>query len=57
MVKNTSATSGDMGMIPGSGGSPREGNGKPLQCSCLENSTDREPGRLHSTELERVRRD
>ena len=32
---------GDPGSIPGSGRSPREGNGNPLQYSCLENSTDR----------------
>ena len=29
-----------MGSIPGSGRSPGEGNGKPLQYSCLENSMD-----------------
>ena len=28
-------------LIPGLGRSPREGNGYPLQCSCLENSIDR----------------
>ena len=33
----------DPGSIPGSGRSPGEGNGNPLQCSCLENSTDRGP--------------
>ena len=32
---------GDSGLIPGSGRSPREGNGYPLQCSCLENPMDR----------------
>ena len=32
---------GDLGLIPGSGRSPQEGNGNPLQCSCLENSMDR----------------
>ena len=32
----------DTSSIPGSGRSPREGNGNPLWCSCLENSTDRE---------------
>ena len=32
---------GDAGSIPGSGRSPREGNGNPLQCSCLENPRDR----------------
>jgi len=31
----------DLGSIPGSGRSPGEGNGYPLQCSCLENSLDR----------------
>ena len=31
----------DTGLIPGSGGSPGEGNGYPLQYSCLENSMDR----------------
>ena len=31
----------DMGLIPGSGRSPGEGNGNPLQYSCLENSMDR----------------
>ena len=41
MVKNTPANSGDMGMIPGSGRFPGEGNGNPLQYSCLENSMDR----------------
>ena len=30
----------DSGSIPGSGRSPREGNGNPLQYSCLENPTD-----------------
>ena len=31
---------GDRGSIPGSGRSPREGNGNPLQYSCLENPMD-----------------
>ena len=31
----------DMGSIPGSERSPGEGNGNPLQCSCLENPMDR----------------
>ena len=31
----------DPGSIPGSGRSPGEGNGNPLQYSCLENSIDR----------------
>ena len=32
----------DLGSIPGSGRSPGEGNGNPLQYSCLENSMDGE---------------
>ena len=32
---------GDVGSIPESGRSPGEGNGNPLQYSCLENSMDR----------------
>ena len=32
---------GDLGSIPGSGRSPGEGNGDPLQYSCLENPMDR----------------
>ena len=37
---------GDPGPIPGSGRSPGEGNGNPLQYSCLENLMEEEPGRL-----------
>ena len=37
VVKNPPANAGDSGSIPGSGRSPREGNGNPLQYSCLEN--------------------
>ena len=33
---------GDLGSTPGSGRSPGEGNGNPLQYSCLENSMGRE---------------
>ena len=32
---------GDLGSVPGSGRSPGEGNGNPLQYSCLENPMDR----------------
>ena len=41
MIKNLPANAGDTGSIPGSGRSPGEGNGSPLQYSCLENSMDR----------------
>ena len=40
-VKNPSANAGDVGSIPGSGRSSREGNGNPLQYSCLGNIMDR----------------
>ena len=36
-VKESACNAGDLGSIPGLGRSPREGNGNPLQCSCLEN--------------------
>ena len=45
MVKNVPASAGDQGSIPGSGRSPEEGNGNPLQYSCLENPKDREAWR------------
>ena len=41
--KESACNSGDLGSIPGSGRSPGEGNGYPLQYSCLENSMDRGP--------------
>ena len=41
-VKASACNAGDPGSIPGSGRSPREGNGNPFQYSCLENSMDRE---------------
>ena len=41
MVKNLSAMRRPRFLIPGSGRSPRIGNGNPLQYSCLENSVDR----------------
>ena len=44
VVKNLLANaedSGDVGLIPGSGRFPGEGNGNPLQYSCLENPMDR----------------
>ena len=39
--KESGCNAGDSGLIPGLGRSPVEGNGYPLQYSCLENSTDR----------------
>ena len=40
--KESSCNAGDLGLIPGSGRSPGEGNGNPLQYSCLENPVDKE---------------
>ena len=40
--KEPACNVGDLGLIPGSGRSPGEGNGKPLQYSYLEDSTNRE---------------
>ena len=37
----SACNTGDPGLIPGTGRSPGEGNGYPLQYSCLENSMDR----------------
>ena len=41
VVKNPPAGIGDVGLIPGSGRFPGEGNGNPLQYSCLGNPLDR----------------
>ena len=46
--KNLPANAGDLDLIPGSGRSPGEGNGNPLQYSCLKISWTEEPGRLQS---------
>ena len=43
--KESACDARDPGSIPGSGKSPGEGNGNPLQYSCLENSMDRGAGR------------
>ena len=42
VVKNPPANAGDIDLMPESGKSPGEGNGKPLQYSCLGNPMDRE---------------
>ena len=41
-VKASACNAGDLGSIPVLGRSPGEGNGNPLQYSCLENPMDRE---------------
>ena len=41
VVENLPADAGDVSLIPGLGRSPGEGNGNPVQDSCLENPMDR----------------
>ena len=53
--KEFACNTGDSGSISASGRSLGEGNGNPLQYSCLENSMDEEPDRLQSTGSQRVR--
>ena len=58
VVKNLPANAGDTGdagSIPESGRSPGEGNGNPLQYSCLGNPRTEEPSRLQSMGSQRVR--
>ena len=43
--KESDCNAGNLSSIPGSGRSPGEGNGNPLQYSCLENPIDREAWR------------
>ena len=55
VIKNppvNAGDSGDVSSIPGSRKSPGEGNGNPLQYSCLGNPMDREAGGLQSMELQ-----
>ena len=54
--KESTCNAGDLGSNPGLGRSSGEGNGNPLQYSCLENSMD-EPGGLQSMGSQRVRHD
>ena len=48
--QESACNAGDMDSIPGSGRSPGEGNGSPLQYSCLGNPMNREvwPATVHS---------
>ena len=55
--KESACNTGDPGSIPGLGRSSGEGNGYPLQYSCLENSTDRRAWQATVHELQRVRHD
>ena len=54
-VKASAYNAGDLGLIPGLRRSSGEGNGNPLQYSCLERIPwMEEPGRLPSMGLQRV---
>ena len=58
MVRNPPANAGNTGdadSIPKSGKSPGGGDGNSLQCSCLGNPMDKEPGGLQSIGSQRVR--
>ena len=55
--KESACNVGDPGSIPKSGRSPGEGNGNPLQCSCLENPMGREAWwtTVHGVSKSRIR--
>ena len=55
--KESAGIAGDPDSIPGSGRFPGDGNGYPLQYSCLENAITEEAGRLQSMGSQRVRHD
>ena len=57
VVKNTPANAGDSGSIPGSGRSTGEGNGSPLQYSCLGNPMDRGAWQAEAHRSQRVKHD
>ena len=52
--KESACNEGDPGLIPGSGRPPGEGNGNPLQYSCLGNLVDGGACRLQSMGLKRI---
>ena len=53
--KESTCKAGDPDLIPGSGRSPGEGNGNPLQYSCLDNSMDRGAWQAMIREVEKNR--
>ena len=55
--KESACNARDIDLTPGSIRFPVEGNGYPLQYSCLENSMAEEPGVLQSMGLQRVRQE
>ena len=52
--KESACNAGDLGSIPGLGGSPGEGNSNPLHYYCLRNPWTEEPGGLQSIGSPRV---
>ena len=52
--KEAACDAGDLDSVPGSGRASGEGNGNPLQYSCLENPWTEEPGGLRSVGSQRV---
>ena len=55
--RESAYSAGDLGSIPGSGRSPGEGNGNPLQYPCLENPMGRGAWRATVSGVTRVRHD
>ena len=55
--KESACSAGNPGLIPGLGRSPGEGNGNPLQYSCLENPMDRGAWQATVHEITRVGQD
>jgi len=55
--KESACNAGDVSSDPGSRRSPGEGNGNPLQCFCLGNPEEEEPGGLQSVWPQRVGHD
>ena len=53
-VKESTSNAGDRGSIPGCGRFPGEGNGNPLQYSCLENLKDKEAWRATVQRSQRI---
>ena len=53
--QESACNAGDLGSIPGSGRYPGEGNGSPLQYSCLEKSMTGELGELQSMGLQIIK--
>ena len=52
--KESASNTGDLGSVPGSRRSPGEGNGNPLQYSCLKIPWTEDPGGLQTMESQRV---